>query len=144
MIVRRLEAGDEAVAREAVATFKHSYPTLDHMGRFLGDKDHYFFVAGVDGELAGFLLAYKMERCDGERAMMFLYEIEVLSRHRRQGVARALVEAVKGECERQGFLKMFVITEESNEPAQSLYASSGGRQEQRGAVLFHYWVESAG
>ena len=138
MIVRRLEAGDEAVARQVVATFKHACPTLDHMGRFLSDKDHYFFVAGVDRELAGFLLAYKMERCDGERAMMFLYEIEVLSRHRRQGVGTALIEAVKGECERQGLLKMFVITGESNEPAQRLYASSGGRREQEGAVLFHF------
>ena len=138
MIVRRLQAGDEAVAREAVARFKNSYPTVDHTRRFLGNVNHYFYVAEVDGELAGFLLAYKMERCDGERAMMFLYEIEVLSRHRRQGVGRALVEAVKEECERRGFLKMFVLTEESNEPAQRLYLASGGTLEQKGALLFHF------
>lgn len=138
MIVRRLHAGDEAVAREAVARLKNAYPTVDHTRRFLGNVNHYFYVAEVGGELAGFLLAYKMERCDGERAMMFLYEIEVLSRYRRQGIGRALVEAVKGECERQGFLKMFVITEESNEPAQRLYLASGGRLEQKGALLFHF------
>ena len=138
MIVRRLQAGDETVAREAVVRFKHAYPTVDHLRRFLGNKDHYFYVAEVDGELAGFLLAYKMGRCDGARAMMFLYEIEVLSRHRRQGIGRALVEAVKGECDRQRFLKMFVFTEESNEPAQRLYLASGGRLEQKGALLFHF------
>jgi aminoglycoside 3-N-acetyltransferase I len=138
MIVRRLEAGDETVAREAVVRFKHAYPNVDHLRRFLVNEDHYFYVAEVDGELAGFLLAYKMQRCDGARAMMFLYEIEVLSRHRRQGIGRALVEAVKAECERQGVLKMFVFTEESNEPAQRLYLSSGGRLEQKGALLFHF------
>lgn len=97
-----MEPGDEAVACEAVATFKSSSPAGDHIARFLGNKDNYFCVAEVEGELAGILLAYRMERCDDERAMMLLYEVEVLSQHRRRGIGRALVEAVKRECEQRG------------------------------------------
>lgn len=143
MIVRRLGAGDEAVAREAVALFKRSYPSVDYMARFLGNKDNYFYVAEAGGVSVGFLLAYRIERCDGERAMMLLYEVEVLSQHRRQGTGRALVEAVKRECKQGEFLRMFVIAEEPNEPAKNLYLATGGKQE-GGAVLFHYWVESSG
>ena len=142
MIVRRLETGDEATACQAVATFKNAYPTINYMTQFLADKATYFYVAKVEGELAGFLLAYKMDRCDGERAMMFLYEIEVLSQHRRQGIGKSLVQATKKECEQQGILKMFVLTDDSNEPAKNLYASAGGRREQEKPVLFHYGIES--
>ena len=140
-MVRRLETGDEATACQAVATFKNAHPTISYMAQFLGNKDTYFYVAEVEGELAGFLLAYKMERCDGERAMMFLYEIEVLSQHRRQGIGKALVQAIK-ECEQKRFLKVFVLTDDSNEPAKNLYTSAGGRREQGNPVLFHYGIES--
>ena len=108
MVVQRLETGDEATACQAVATFKNAYPTINYMTQFLSDKDTYFYVAEVEGELAGFLLAYKLERCDGEKAMMFLYEIEVSSQHRRQGIGKALVQAIK-ECEQKRFLKVFMV-----------------------------------
>jgi ribosomal protein S18 acetylase RimI-like enzyme len=110
MVVRRLEAGDEAVACKAVATFKNSHPTDDYMTWFLSNKDNYLYVAELEGELAGFLLAYKLERCDGERAMMFLYEVEVLSQYRRQGIGRSLVEAVRRECEQGRMLMLFHTT----------------------------------
>jgi aminoglycoside 3-N-acetyltransferase I len=138
MIVRRLGTGDKAVACQAVATFKDPRPAADHAARFLADEDNYFYVAEVRGELAGFLLAYRLERCDGERAMMFLYEIEVLSQHRRQGIGKALVQALKGACEQGKFLKMFVLTDESNVPAQNLYLATGGRRQAGKPVLFHY------
>ncbi len=141
MIVRRLKPGDEATACQVVATFKNSHPTISYMAQFLVNKDTYFYVAEVEGELAGFLLAYKLERCDGEKAMMFLYEIEVSSQRRRQGIGKALVQAIK-ECEQKRFLKMFVLTDDSNEPAKNLYASAGGRREQGNPVLFHYGIES--
>jgi aminoglycoside 3-N-acetyltransferase I len=142
MVIRRLETGDEAIACQVVATFKNAYPTINYMAHFLDNKDNYFYVAEVAGKLVGFLLAYKMDRCDGERAMMFLYEIEVLSQRRRQGIGKALVQATKKECEQKRFLKMFVITDGSNEPAKNLYSSAGGRRVQGSAILFHYGIES--
>ncbi len=144
MVVRRLKARDEIVACKAVAKFKNSHPTAEYMARFLSNKTNYLYVAEVEGELAGFLLAYKLERCDGERAMMFLYEVEVLSQYRRQGIGGALVEAVRRECEQGGFLKLFVLTDESNEPAKQLYLSAEGRREDRDAVLFHFFGGGSG
>jgi ribosomal protein S18 acetylase RimI-like enzyme len=138
MIVRRLRTGDEAIACQAVATFKDSHPAAGHVARFLADEDNYFYVAEVQGELAGFLLAYRLERCDGEKAMMFLYEIEVSSQYRRQGIGKALVQALKGACEQGEFLKMFVLTDESNVPAQNLYLATGGRRQAGKSILFHY------
>ena len=47
----------------------------------------YFTVAIENDEPVGFALAYQLQRIDRPHPMMFLYEIEVVGSHQRQGVA---------------------------------------------------------
>ena len=142
MVIRRLRVGDDSVARQAVEVFKASRPSTRHLANFLANKDNYVYIAEVDEKPVGFLLAYKLERCDGEQPMMLLYEIEVLSDYRRRGIAKCLISEVKRVCQREQFMKAFVITSETNAPAMGLYESTGGRREARGEAIFVYRTES--
>jgi ribosomal protein S18 acetylase RimI-like enzyme len=111
---------------------------MHHMASFLANESNYFYVAQVDEKPVGFLVAYKLERCDGEQPMMLLYEIEVLSNYRRRGIARSLVDEIKSTCQQKEFIKLFVVTNESNAPAMGLYRSTGGRRDTTGEAIFVY------
>jgi GNAT superfamily N-acetyltransferase len=65
-------------------------------------------------------------RIDGD-ASVFLYELDVDERFRRQGIGRALVDEARNLAEREGVLKMCVDTSYDNEPARRTYAAAGGR-----------------
>ena len=135
MSIRRLKAEDAELACDVVDTFKTSRPSLSHMKDFLMNDHHYLYVAEVDSKAVGFLLAYELNRSDRDNPMMFFYEIEVLSDYREKGIGSALVNEVKAYCEKNNFMKMYVLTNESNPPAMRLYESTGGKRTTPDQVL---------
>ncbi|OQY41848.1 MAG: hypothetical protein B6242_16800 [Anaerolineaceae bacterium 4572_78] len=138
MIIHRLTPDDAQLACHVVNIFKSAQPTTDYMTHFLSNPNTYFYIAEIAERPVGFSLAYKLERCDEDRPMMFFYEIEVLPDYHRQGIGKALVNKLKTICEQEQYLKMFVFTNESNAPAMHLYRSTGGRQKQTYDVMFVY------
>jgi ribosomal protein S18 acetylase RimI-like enzyme len=60
---------------------------------------------------------------------LFLYDIAVDERFRRQGVGRRLVEALTRLAQEESATEGFVITSRSNEAARALYRSAGGVDE---------------
>lgn len=139
--IRRLRPGDEATAREVVALFKSSNISAEEARSFLSNAQNHLIVAEVDGKMAGFVLGYELNRVDSARSMMFLYEIGVAEQFRRKGIGRALVRELERTCLEHGFLKMFVLTNESNLAAIPLYQTTGGRREEDDAALFVYRYE---
>jgi ribosomal protein S18 acetylase RimI-like enzyme len=121
--VKRLKTGDEDRARDVVEAF---YPDGALNENFLSNESNYLLAAYVDNEFAGFLYAYELARLERKAPMMFLYSIDVLPEHREKGVGKKLVEELKSICAERGFMKMFVVTGESNEAAVKLYESVGG------------------
>lgn len=71
-------------------------------------------------------MAYELPTFGKEVREMFLYEIGVTESHWRQGIARALIEALKQTCVERGVEVIFVGTEMDNEAAKQLYANTGG------------------
>ena len=60
-------------------------------------------------------------------ARMFLvYEIGVVDDHRRAGVGRTLLDAVRALAIERGVPEGFVLTNESNTAAMAFYAAVGG------------------
>ena len=123
--IKRLGSGDENRARDIVEAF---YADGAFNEDFLSNESNYLLAAYADGEFAGFLYAYELARLERSEPMMFLYSIDVLSEYRRKGVGKKLVEALRAVCAERGFMKMFVITGESNEAAVNLYESVGGNR----------------
>jgi ribosomal protein S18 acetylase RimI-like enzyme len=125
-VIHRLTRGDEPRLQELCSQFKDRVPSEEEASALLAHEDIYVWVAEVNGELAGFAYAYVLSRIDGDTSV-FLYELEVDERFRRQGLGRALVDQARALAERVGALKMWVETDYDNEAAKHTYAAAGGK-----------------
>jgi len=136
--LRRLKAGDEQVVGEIVSRFKSRHVSPESAARFVADARHYVFVAEAGGEIAGFLLAYRLERLDGDAPQLFVYELEVAPRHRRRGVGTLLIARVREVVQHEAMREAFVITDHDNVGAVALYRKSGGYAESESSIVFVY------
>ena len=62
----------------------------------------------------------------GERANLFVYEVEVAESHQRRGIASTLFARLVELARERGIRAGFVLTEPDNDPANALYRSAGG------------------
>jgi ribosomal protein S18 acetylase RimI-like enzyme len=138
MTVRRLQPEDAPLALAAVRILKPPAPApgVGFYERFLARPENILVVATDGPQPTGFLLAYLLDRLDGDRQMVCLYEINVCEPYRRRGVGRAMIEVLKAVCGQVEARKMWLLTNRSNEAAVHLYESTGARADD--AVLFTY------
>ena len=119
--IRLLVPGDEQLVRELATYDGPADPEV-----LLADPRTLLLVA-FDGERpVGFVLAHELPRRHGDRASLFVYEVDVAETHRRRGIASALLAHLAGLARERGIRVGFVLTEPDNEPANALYRSSGG------------------
>jgi ribosomal protein S18 acetylase RimI-like enzyme len=118
---RLLSPGDEAVVRELA-----TYDAPGDPVALLADRRTLMLVA-FDGEQpVGFVLAHELPRRHGERAKLFLYEVDVSESHRRRGIASALLARLAELARERGIRVGFVLTDPGNGPANALYRGAGG------------------
>jgi aminoglycoside 3-N-acetyltransferase I len=75
------------------------------------------------------VLAYELPRRHGDRAKLFVYEIDVAESHRRRGIAAALLARLGELARERGIRTGWVLTEPDNGPANALYRDAGGATE---------------
>jgi aminoglycoside 3-N-acetyltransferase I len=134
--LQKLQPGDLSFARELLLEWQrqdgvtdYQLPSDVHLNRMLDREDFHVWVARAEGKVVGGLSAYEMSMFDQEQTEMFLYEIGVGEGHRRKGIARALVEALRITCAERGIEVIFVGTEPHNTAAKRLYLSTGAKEE---------------
>ncbi|MGH2634515.1 MAG: GNAT family N-acetyltransferase, partial [Tepidiformaceae bacterium] len=137
--VRRLTAGDEQLALEALGQLADDPPDAASTVAFLASASAYLVVGYWKGLPAGFAIAYPLPYFDGRGEMLFLWEIGTAECYRRRGVARAIVEYLLDEARREGYSEMFVITNSGNSEAMPLYETTGGVREALDDVVFAYY-----
>jgi hypothetical protein len=86
---------DAAEAADVVRAFKGSALPVEALRGFLANPANYLLVAESDGESAGFLTAYRLERPDREEGM---FEAFVLTNHDHEAALR-LYESTGGVVE---------------------------------------------
>lgn len=122
--VRLLEPGDEPVVRELAA-----YDGPGDPEALLADPRTLLLVA-FDGERpVGLVLAHELPRRHGDRARLFVYEVDVAESHQRRGIAFALLGRLADLARERGIRAGFVLTDPGNGPANALYRSAGGATE---------------
>lgn len=136
-MIHRLTLGDEPRLQELCSRFKDRVPSHEEAASLLAHEDIYVWVAEMDAELAGFAYAYVLSRIDGDISV-FLYELEVDERFRRQGLGQALVEQARALAERIGALKMWVDTDYDNEAAKHTYGSAGGEPSTEPTLVYSW------
>lgn len=124
--IRHLGPGDEEAVLAAPALFDDA-PDPDATRRFLAEPTHHlFFAYDPAGRPVGFVSGVETTHPD-KGTEMFLYELGVYAPARRQGVGRALVEALAAFSEGRGCYGMWALTDDDNVAAQKTYQRAGAR-----------------
>lgn len=97
----------------------------DFLSERLATNDAVIFVVEVGGEPAGFTQLYPLFSSVRMRRVWLLNDLYVASDARRQGVARALMEAARQFAASTGAVALQLATEHGNVQAQALYEALG-------------------
>jgi aminoglycoside 3-N-acetyltransferase I len=94
-----------------------------------------------NGDVVGGIAAYELKKFEQERSERYIYDL-VASAHRRQGIATALMEALRAIAARRGVYVMFVQADTGieDEPSIALYGKLGTRED---VLRFEISVEGA-
>ncbi len=104
-------------------------PGDDHLRKLLSDDRFVALVAAIDGAMVGALAGYELVKFEAERSEFYIYDLAVRAGYRRQGVATALIEALKPIARARGGWMMFVQADPVDGPAVALYDKLGRRED---------------
>lgn len=118
-------------------------PGAAYMRRLLGG-DYFIALAALkDKEIVGGIAAYELKKFEQERSEIYIYDLAVAEKHRRKGVATALIQELKKIAAARGAYVIFVQADTGveDEPAIALYTKLGIRKD---VLHFDIAVESDG
>jgi aminoglycoside 3-N-acetyltransferase I len=139
--IRQLEADDAALMQALLTTFGEAFgdaksytqhrPSTEYLRRLLGSDAFIALAALKDGDVVGGTAAYELKKFEQERSEIYIYDLAVLSAHRRQGIATALIEKLREIAAMCGAYVIFVQADTGieDEPAIALYTKLGTREE---------------
>jgi aminoglycoside 3-N-acetyltransferase I len=148
--IRQLTADDLGLMDALSATFGEVFdmtqtyvgkrPCCDYLRRLLGSDTFIALVALKHGQVVGGIAAYELRKFEQERSEIYLYDLAVAAEHRREGIATALIEALKQIAASRGAYVIFVQADTGIEdaPAIALYSKLGTRED---VVHFDIGVE---
>jgi ribosomal protein S18 acetylase RimI-like enzyme len=124
----------DAAAIEAAGHLFDNPPKPAATERFLAEAGHHLFIAYVDGFPAGMISGVETTHPD-KGTEMFLYELGVDERYRRQGIGKSLLAALSELARERGCYGMWVATDEDNVAAHATYGRDGAVLEKDQAVF---------
>lgn len=128
----RLGPRDDALAKRLFTlladSFGESREELSeaYVERLLADGRFWALVAFAGDDMVGGLTAHTLPMTRKPGASVFLYDIAVRSDHRRRGVGRQLVSALRAEASRVGIDEVFVFADNDDAHALDFYRAIGG------------------
>jgi aminoglycoside 3-N-acetyltransferase I len=133
MQIRRLECGDEDLARDTFAmmmgVFDEEAADLGaaYVAGLLARRD-FWAMAALDGrEVVGGLTAHALPMTRSPEAELFIYDLAVRTDRQRQGIGRALVRATLELAHGEGLRVAFVAADDEDAHAIEFYRAIGGR-----------------
>ena len=97
----------------------------DHYLSTLLQKPHFkAFIAKVDTVVVGGMTVYILDQYYSSTSQAYLYDLGVARSHQRNGIARALIEALKTFCAAHGIEEVFVQADSEDEHARAFYRST--------------------
>jgi aminoglycoside 3-N-acetyltransferase I len=139
--IRRLGSADVTLVRELNALFAAAFnehedyqsrpPSDSYLRQILGRRETIALVATNGPEMVGALVAYVLDKLEQERSEIYIYDLAVGAAHRRQGIATALIGALKRIARDRGAWVIYVQADTGAEdaPAIALYSSLGARED---------------
>lgn len=110
---------------------------------FLGDQRHHLAVAIDATVVVGMASAVHYVHPD-KPPELWINEVGVAATHRRTGLAGALLHALFAHGRTLGCTQAWVLADESNVAARSLYARAGGRAAAEPAIMYEFPLAEGG
>ncbi len=114
---------------EEPGTYIHAQPDDAYIDALLRGDQLIALVALEDETVIGALAAYELKKFEQARSEIYIYDLAVDTRHRRKGVATALIEETTRIAAQRGAWTVFIQAEQGDEPPIALYSKLGTRQE---------------
>jgi len=114
---------------EDTETYGRHRPEATYLRELLGGESFIALAALRDGEVVGGLAAYELRKFEQPRSEIYIYDLAVAVPHRRQGVATALIEALRSLAAARGAWVIFVQADHVDAPAVALYTRLGVRED---------------
>jgi len=116
-------------AFEDPRTYGAARPGAAHRDHLLGSETFVALVARRGEAVVGALAAYELTKFEQERSEFYIYDLAVAAAHRRQGIATALIEALRPIARARGAWVIFVQADHGDDPAIALYTRLGARED---------------
>lgn len=136
---RRLYGDDLPQMRALNALFAEAFEDPEHYAANLPDdawlarqlaNPQVIVLAALDGaEVIGGLVAYELPKLEQARSEIYIYDLAVAETHRRKGVAKALIDALKPIARDCGAWVIYVQADYGDDPAIALYTKLGMRED---------------
>lgn len=137
--IRRLGPADVALMRSLNTlygtafsepeTYTQAVPTDTYLSELLAKEHVIALVAVAAGQVVGGLVAYELDKFERARRELYIYDLAVAEDHRRQGVATALIERVRGIAVQRGAWVVYVQADYGDTAAVALYEKLGVRED---------------
>jgi aminoglycoside 3-N-acetyltransferase I len=110
-------------------TYASEPPDDTYLAGLLAKEHIVALVAVADDEVLGGLVAYELDKFERARREFYIYDLAVSEKHRRQGIATALILHLRGIAAQRGAWVIYVQADYGDDPAISLYERLGAREE---------------
>lgn len=137
-MIKRLMKNNIDLLKNSIVEKGTVIKSISNVEKFLSNENNYLIAYIENAKILGFVLAYTLQRYDGRGEMLYLHEIDVVETHRKQGIATKLMNEIKELKDKNGFDKIFLVTNKSNEAAVSLYESTGGVASSDDDIIFTF------
>ncbi|MTI71590.1 MAG: GNAT family N-acetyltransferase [Firmicutes bacterium] len=138
MEIRRLNVDDAEKVTNMVQEFRSVITKEKKVFDFLANKKNYIIACLDNKKVVGFVLGYELQRYDDQNNMIYIHEVNVLPKYRRQGVGKKMIKELKKISKDKYLSKMFLITKKSNLPAINLYKATKGKSDNDEDIVFWY------
>lgn len=118
-------------AFDDVERYTAKRPDDDYLRRLLGGESFIALAAMKSETVVGAIAAYELKKFERATSEIYIYDLAVDAKHRREGVATALIAMLQEIGQARGASVIFVQadTDPDDEPAIALYTKLGSRED---------------
>jgi aminoglycoside 3-N-acetyltransferase I len=137
--IRALDRNDIPLMRQMLDMFGTAFedqpiysahqPDDTYLRDLLGSHSFLALVALKEGAVVGGLAGYVLPKFEQRRSEFYIYDLAVDERHRRQGIAEAMIHELRRIAADCGIYVIFVQADYGDDPAIALYTKLGVREE---------------
>lgn len=147
--IHTLDGGDVELMRSLLSMFGEAFhevetydaapPGTPYLERLLR-SDTFIAIAALSGdEIVGGIAAYVLPKFEQERSEIYIYDLAVKEAYRRQGIATAMIDALRHVAVLRDAHVIFVQADRGDAPAIALYTKLGVRED-----VIHFDIAPAG